>query len=377
MIQQLIKLSNYLYESGHNKESDFLDSIIKSAEEDAEVEMEEPETNEDGNRTVYNLNINDLNYEVIFRQKTYNSPFDISFKVKGVDGYPMTGRGEVFALLNAVIDVVKDFIRRFPDVDSFSFTGAEESVAEGAMDATKRTRVYNKFIERYLRRDPELKDKFRIGDLAWAGQPNMVSIRKLSHFEPKSNREAKRLNRIGRLIIKALRHKPEELNITLDRQGWIQVSTLLDALEKKDKEITREQLEYLVTTSDKQRFAFDESGEKIRANQGHSVDVDLGYEPQTPPEYLYHGTNREAVADILESGVKRMERHHVHLSDDLETAIKVGRRRGKLIILRVDSGKMHEDGYTFRLSDNNVWLTDYIPIQYISTQPHTTNDRRS
>jgi putative RNA 2'-phosphotransferase len=190
-------------------------------------------------------------------------------------------------------------------------------------------------------------------------------------FEPGSNRERKRLNRIGRFIIKALRHKPEELGITLDRQGWVEIDVLLDALRNKNQEITREELEYLVAISDKQRFAIDELGEKIRANQGHSIDVDLGYESQTPPEYLYHGTNEESIDDILETGVQRMKRHAVHLSDNLDTAIKVGRRRGKLLILRVESGKMYEDGYTFYLSDNNVWLTNHIPIQYIKVYPNS------
>jgi len=188
---------------------------------------------------------------------------------------------------------------------------------------------------------------------------------KEAHFNPDSNRKRKHLNQVGRFIIKALRHKPEELGITLDEQGWVEIDVLLDALRNKGHEITREELKYLVTTSDKQRFAVDELGEKIRANQGHSIDVDLGYESQAPPEYLYHGTNEESIEDILETGVQKMKRHAVHLSDDLDTAIKVGRRRGKLLILRVQSGKMYEDGYTFYLSDNNVWLTDNIPIQYI------------
>jgi len=188
---------------------------------------------------------------------------------------------------------------------------------------------------------------------------------KLTHFEPSSNKEAKRLNRIGRFIIKVLRHKPEELGVSLGKQGWVEIDVLLDALRGRGKEITREQLEYLVAISDKQRFAIDESGEKIRANQGHSVDVDLGYESRVPPEYLYHGTNKESIRNILESGIQKMKRHAVHLSEDLETAIKVGGRRGRLLILRIQSGKMNEDGYTFQLSDNNVWLTDNVPIQYV------------
>jgi len=194
---------------------------------------------------------------------------------------------------------------------------------------------------------------------------------KEAHFEPSSKRKAKRLNRIGRLIIYALRHKPEELNITLDDQGWVGVNTLLDALKNKDKEITREELEYLVSTSDKQRFALDKSGERIRASQGHSISVNLGYKPKAPPKYLYHGTNEESFENILETGVQKMQRHHAHLSEDLDTAVSVGKRRGRFIILRIQSGKMQEDGYAFYLSDNNVWLTDNVPTQYISVYSNT------
>jgi hypothetical protein len=175
------------------KESRFFFSIIKkAARQDADdVQVSGPnEVNED--YITYDLTLNDFNYIVMFKRKSYGAPFDISFNIRGANGraggllggYPMTGRREVFSLLNTVVDIVKDFMRNYPDVDSFSFTGAEETVAEGATEATKRTRVYNKFIERYLSRDPELQDKFKVGDLSWAGQPNVVSIRKLEDLEP-------------------------------------------------------------------------------------------------------------------------------------------------------------------------------------------------
>lgn len=207
-----------------------------------------------------------------------------------------------------------------------------------------------------------------LDDIGLAEEASEVGrLIKEGHIEPESGREVNRLNRIGRLIIYALRHKPEELNVVLDEHGWVDIGVLLEALSAKGYKITREQLEYLAETSDKQRFGLDASGDKIRANQGHTVDVDLGYEPQTPPEYLYHGTNREAVKNILNDGLHKMRRHAIHLSEDLNTAIDVGSRRGAPFMLRVQSGKMYEDGYTFHLSDNGVWLTSSVPIKYIET----------
>ncbi len=368
MIIQLLKLSNYLYDSGHLSESKSLDDIIKLSEEEEEEEageIEEPVANEAGNRVVYNLSLNNLEYEVIFKQKSFGAPFDISFNVKGAEGYGMTGRGNVLGLLNAVADIVKDFIRRNPEVQSFTFTGAEESLAEGASEATKRTRVYNKYIERYLKKSPELKDLFRVGDLAWAGQPNTTKITKLSQYSPESNKRKKKLKRIGRIIILALRHKPEVLGLRVNEEGWVQVSDLLSSLANSNKEITVDELRYIVDSSDKQRFALSEDGLRIRANQGHSIDITLGYDAVVPPDYLYHGTTEEALNNILKDGIQKMGRHHVHLSEDLTTAIEVGSRRGRSIILKVESRMMHEDGFEFYNSDNNVWLTSYVPSKYI------------
>jgi len=162
----------------------FFDSMVKKAvEQDADKAQASGPNEASEDYITYDLLLNDYNYVVIFKRRSYGAPFDISFNVKGAEGYPMTGRREVFSLLNSVVDIVKDFTRNYPDVDSFSFTGAEETVAEGATEATKRTRVYNKFIERYLSRDAELKDKFKVGDLSWAGQPNVISIRKLEDLE--------------------------------------------------------------------------------------------------------------------------------------------------------------------------------------------------
>ena len=124
-------------------------------------------------------------------------------------------------------------------------------------------------------------------------------------------------------------------------------------------------LKHIVETSPKQRFAFNETFDKIRAHQGHSVEVELGYNPQKPPTILYHGTGKNAVPQILELGLQKQSRHHVHLSVDIETAIKVGQRHGKPVVFEVFSEKMFKDKYEFYRSDNGVWLTDQVPAKYL------------
>lgn len=162
-----------------------------------------------------------------------------------------------------------------------------------------------------------------------------------------------------------LRHQPELIGLTLDTNGWADVDTLL-ALAARRKRITRDELETIVAESDKQRFAFNEDHSKIRANQGHSVQVDLELPVSTPPEFLYHGTTGAFVTEILNTGIKKMSRQHVHLSVDKTTATKVGSRRGIPLILTIRSGDMHRDGFAFFVSANGVWLTDHVPPKYIS-----------
>ena len=128
-------------------------------------------------------------------------------------------------------------------------------------------------------------------------------------------------------------------------------------------------LRHVVTTNAKQRFSFNEDGGKIRANQGHSIEVELGYTATKPPEFLYHGTVDRFIVAIMQQGLQKMDRHHVHLSADTATANIVGQRRGKPLILLVSAGKMHEAGYSFYLSDNNVWLTDEVPPAFIQLLP--------
>ena len=185
---------------------------------------------------------------------------------------------------------------------------------------------------------------------------------------PSGNRASmdKRLIRVSKYLAKYLRHALHELGLTLQPGGWVPVDDLLAAAGKNGFPITYDELVECVETNDKQRFAFDVSGELIRANQGHSVEVDLQLEQREPPETLYHGTVERFLTSILESGLVRGKRHHVHLSKDVETARKVGSRRGKPIILTVDAGRMHRDGHTFYLSANGVWLTDTVPPDYLA-----------
>ena len=158
-----------------------------------------------------------------------------------------------------------------------------------------------------------------------------------------------------------LRHRPEEIGLTLDPNGWADVNELL-LKAKLDPLI----LEEIVATNEKKRFAFNEDRTKIRASQGHSIDVNLQYKPATPPSALYHGTALRFLDSIMKTGLEKRDRQHVHLSMDSETALNVGKRHGQPAVLLVNSGKMHEQGYKFYLSDNGVWLTDNIPVTFLS-----------
>jgi putative RNA 2'-phosphotransferase len=155
-----------------------------------------------------------------------------------------------------------------------------------------------------------------------------------------------------------LRHHPEEIGLSLEPGGWVAVGELLAALH-----ITREELEEVVAWNPKQRFALD--GDRIRANQGHSVDVDLQLTPAEPPDVLFHGTGERAVAIILREGLKKMSRHHVHLSADREIALSVGARHGRAVVLSVDAAAMHKDGIVFYRTQNLVWLVDEVDKKYL------------
>jgi putative RNA 2'-phosphotransferase len=176
----------------------------------------------------------------------------------------------------------------------------------------------------------------------------------------------RRSTTVSRYLSKHLRHAPHELGLTLQPGGWVPVDDLLAATRRAGFPIDYDELVEVVEASDKQRFSFDASGERIRANQGHSVEVDLQLEEAVPPGLLYHGTVERFLPSILAGGLVRGNRHHVHLSKDVETARRVGARRGRPVILAVDAGRMHRDGHRFFASANGVWLTDAAPPGYLS-----------
>ncbi|WP_366665028.1 RNA 2'-phosphotransferase [Microcoleus sp. bin48.metabat.b7b8b9.023] len=174
-----------------------------------------------------------------------------------------------------------------------------------------------------------------------------------------------RLIKISRYLSKHLRHAPARIGIQLAPGGWISVGELLDACQKNNFSVQLYELKEVVAQNDKQRFSFDSTGTLIRANQGHSVEVDLQLEPAVPPDILYHGTGKTAVKSILSEGIRKMSRHHVHLSADIQTARKVGARHGIPAVLIVDTAAMQCDGHTFYCSDNKVWLVDMVPPNYL------------
>lgn len=178
----------------------------------------------------------------------------------------------------------------------------------------------------------------------------------------------KETRRISKFMSLVLRHQPETIGIQLDENGWVDVEEFLQGMRRGRKTISRETLDYVVENNNKKRFAFSEDGTKIRASQGHSVKIELGYEPVDPPEFLYHGTVEKYLDSIMKDGIQRMSRHHVHLSHELETATVVGNRRGSAIILTIHAGQMKADGYKFFISENGVWLTEEVPGKYITRE---------
>jgi putative RNA 2'-phosphotransferase len=176
----------------------------------------------------------------------------------------------------------------------------------------------------------------------------------------------RRLVTVSKFLAKHLRHAPDALGLTLQPGGWVSVDDLLAASQRAGFTISYDELLECVETNDKQRFAFDDTGDLIRANQGHSVAVDLQLEEKVPPDFLFHGTVERFLASIMAEGLKKGKRHHVHLSKDTETARKVGARRGQPVLLQVDAGKMHAAGFRFFLSANGVWLTDSVPAAFLT-----------
>ncbi|QQC63182.1 RNA 2'-phosphotransferase [Paraburkholderia ginsengisoli] len=183
---------------------------------------------------------------------------------------------------------------------------------------------------------------------------------------------------VSRLLSKILRHEPEMVGIRLDRQGWVSVDELIRAIERTARNanaskrlrtlptVTRELILAVVATNEKQRFSLSQDGLRIRAAQGHSIGVDLGYADMEPPAVLYHGTAWSNWESIAADGLTPRTRHAVHLSTDVNTATRVGARHGQPLVLVVDAAQMHADGYSFARSDNGVWLTPAVPTAYLS-----------
>ena len=174
------------------------------------------------------------------------------------------------------------------------------------------------------------------------------------------------VNRLSKFLSWVLRHQPEAIGITLDTNGWTDISSLLQQAALHGHTMSRETLDHIVHTNSKQRFALDTTGTKIRASQGHTVDIALGLTPRQPPKTLYHGTAVTYADPIATKGILKQQRQHVHLSSEITTARQVGQRHGVPHIFRVDAARMYQDGFLFFLSDNGVWLTDHVPAIYLS-----------
>ena len=162
-----------------------------------------------------------------------------------------------------------------------------------------------------------------------------------------------------------LRHRPDAIGIRLDRAGWVAVDELLAALARHGTVLSRAELEVIIAGGDKPRFALSPDGARIRAQQGHSVRVELGHQQAAPPPILYHGTIARFLPSIRERGILRGKRHHVHLSATAEVAAQVGARRGRPVVLEIDAAAMAADGHCFWITPNRVWLTDTVPPRYL------------
>lgn len=171
--------------------------------------------------------------------------------------------------------------------------------------------------------------------------------------------------RWSKFLSRHLRHAPQEIGLILEEGGWVLVEDLLTACRRHRVSLTHEQLAEIVTRCEKQRFALDATGTRIRANQGHSVEVDLQLTPTTPPAILYHGTARHFLDSILARGLLRMSRHHVHLSSTISTARTVGSRHGEVVVLEVDAERLAASGQVFYCSENGVWLVEEVPPGYL------------
>jgi len=170
---------------------------------------------------------------------------------------------------------------------------------------------------------------------------------------------------VSRFMSLILRHQPQRIGLTLDPHGWADTDSLIEGINNAGYNISLEDIKDIVATNNKQRFKFSDDHSKIRANQGHSINVDVELKESAPPDFLYHGTASRFLESIQKDGIKARSRLYVHLSADKQTAVNVGKRHGTPVVLTVSSSSMYTDGFKFYLSDNNVWLTDFVPVKYI------------
>lgn len=180
---------------------------------------------------------------------------------------------------------------------------------------------------------------------------------------------------VSKFISLILRHKPETINITLDEHGWANVDELIEGVAKQYPGFDMTELEGIVRTDNKQRYSFNDDKSLIRANQGHSIPVDVELEEKTPPEFLYHGTATKFEAAIDKEGLIPKSRLYVHLSKDIETAINVGKRHGSPVIYTIDARAMAADGYKFYLSANGVWLANSVPVKYMIEKKYVASNK--
>jgi len=169
------------------------------------------------------------------------------------------------------------------------------------------------------------------------------------------------IEKISKFLSFILRHNPQSIGLKVDVNGWANIDEIIE--KSKKIKLTREVIDKVVAQNDKQRFII--KSNKIRASQGHSIEVDLEFKAVTPPDILYHGTATHFLESIMKTGLSKQKRQHVHLSKNIEIASSVGERHGKVVILKIDSKRMFDEGYEFYLSENRVWLTDAVPVQYL------------
>ncbi len=172
--------------------------------------------------------------------------------------------------------------------------------------------------------------------------------------------------RASKFLSLVLRHEPAAAHVTLDSAGWADVAALLEGCAQAGRALTRAELDHVVTTNAKKRFEYSPDGLRIRASQGHSVEVELEYAPSIPPPLLYHGTATRFLDSIREKGLLKMDRHHVHLSAAIAVAMDVGARHGKPALLTIQAGEMHRAGHVFYRSTNGVWLVEHVPTHFIT-----------